>query len=107
MRFALAVSLLAIFNAVVGLPANRVLVSRGACKIGGCLAALGPMAVNCVGAAVKAGADPIADAKCVADVINQSVHIPPDCHPCLDQLHIKDKITHAVQKVEHVFHHGH
>ncbi|GLB45281.1 hypothetical protein LshimejAT787_2100410 [Lyophyllum shimeji] len=106
MRFTLsfALGLVAMIHAAVALPASRILFTRGNCKVGGCLAALGPAAVSCVGAAVKVGVDTIADASCVANVINQSVHVPPDCQPCLQHLNLKSKIKTAVEKVEHKLH---
>ncbi|KIJ26719.1 hypothetical protein M422DRAFT_38107, partial [Sphaerobolus stellatus SS14] len=44
------------------------------CDAGKCAVALGPAAVGCLAAGVQIGVDPIADAGCVAGVVDSAVN---------------------------------
>ncbi|KAF8511382.1 hypothetical protein JB92DRAFT_2831198 [Gautieria morchelliformis] len=78
------VSFVAIFAALAGVamasPMSLHLIRR--CDLTSCAVALGPAAVGCTGAAVEVGANPLADAGCVASALNSVVNPPAACSGC-------------------------
>jgi len=83
--------------------------TRQSCDIAACGVALAPTGVGCVSAAVKLGADPFADAGCVAGVTNLGVNTPAACEPCFSAIGdlipepIKDAAEDAGDAIGDVF----
>lgn len=74
------------FFAIASVSAAPLLKRQDACDAVSCAAALGPTGVGCVSAAVKLGADPFADAGCVAGIANLGANTPAQCKACIDKI---------------------
>lgn len=85
-------------SAVTALPSGHTF-TRASCDIAGCVAALAPSVVSCVGAAAKKGADIARDAACLASAANLVENLPTDCDKCLDEFDIAAKAKSAAKKV--------
>ncbi|KAH8831917.1 hypothetical protein DL96DRAFT_1812679 [Flagelloscypha sp. PMI_526] len=83
--FSSVVALLVAAVCVSAAPMDRVAIRAASCDIASCGAALAPTGVSCVGAAVKAGKDPLKDASCVAGVANLGVNTPAACDSCFSK----------------------
>ncbi|KAF8073330.1 hypothetical protein FPV67DRAFT_1477413 [Lyophyllum atratum] len=101
MQFTFVLSLFAMISAVVALPSGHVFM-RASCDIAGCVVALAPTVVGCVGAAAAAGANVIADAGCLAGAVNAAVNMPADCDQCLEEFGVPEKIEAAESKIKDV-----
>jgi len=82
---------------VMALPTPSSLTTR-ACNALKCAVALGPTGVGCVAAAAEVGANPIADAGCVAGAVNSVANAPAACSGCGSG--IASKVESGIGSVE-------
>jgi len=94
MQFSIVALFVAAAVTVTASPMNLMAVRD--CDVAGCAIALGPLAVGCGAAAVEVGANPIADAGCLAGGLNAVANTPAKCTGCAAKLGIDG----AVNKTE-------